>query len=477
MTGPVLTTLDGGRRTVPAASLDRLRSALGDGLCLPGDAGYEEARRLWNATIDRRPGLVARCRDAAQVQAAMRFCADHDLLLAVRGGGHNIAGHAVCEGGVQIDLSPMRQVRVDPEHRTARVAAGCRLADVDGATAPHGLAVPTGINSTTGIAGLTLGGGYGWLSRAHGLTVDSLREAEIVTTDGRRLRTDREREPDLFWAIRGGSGNFGIVTEFVFDLHPVGPEVLSGPIVHPLAAAPELLRRFRELAARMPDELTVWTVLRKAPPLPFLPPEWHGREVLIFACCHAGDVAEGERALEPLRALGTPIADAVGPHPFAAWQQAFDPLLAEGARNYWKSHNFDELDDGLIDLLVEATERLPDEACEIFLAQLGGRAARVDPASTAFPHRRATFLVNVHARWQDPADDVACIAWARELFDRMAPFAAGGAYVNFVPGDEAGRMRQVFGASFDRLAALKAVWDPDNRLRVNPNIPPAAARA
>lgn len=335
--------------------------------------------------------------------------------------------------------------------------------------------MPTGINSTTGIAGLTLGGGYGWLSRAHGLTVDSLREAEIVTTDGRRLRIDGDREPDLFWAIRGGSGNFGIVTEFVFDLHPVGPEVLSGPIVHPLAAAPELLRRFRELAARMPDELTVWTVLRKAPPLPFLPPEWHGREVLIFACCHAGDMAEGERALEPLRALGTPVADAVGPHPFAAWQQAFDPLLAEGARNYWKSHNFDDLDDGLIDLLVEATERLPGEACEIFLAQLGGRAARVDPASTAFPHRRAKFLVNVHARWRDPADDVACIAWARELFDRMAPFASGGAYVNFVPGDESGRMRQVFGASFDRLAALKAVWDPDNRLRVNPNIPPVAA--
>jgi len=334
--------------------------------------------------------------------------------------------------------------------------------------------LPTGINSTTGIAGLTLGGGYGWLSRKFGLTIDSLKAAEIVTADGRALAVSATEAPELFWAIRGGGGNFGVVTRFAFDLHPVGPEVLSGLIVHPIEAAPELLRRYRALAPRMPDELTVWTVMRKAPPLPFLPEAWHGREVLVFAACYAGDMTEGERALAPLRALGTPIADVIAPHPYAGWQQAFDPLLTPGARNYWKSHNFSTLDDGLIDLLIEQVGRLPSGECEIFTAQLGGATKRIDPAATAFAHRSAGFLMNVHTRWRDPADDARCIAWARELFDRAAAFATGGVYVNFMPEDEGGRVRQAFGASHDRLARLKARYDPANLFRMNMNIRPAA---
>lgn len=474
MTSPILATLDGERRAVGAAAFEALRHATGDALRLPGEPGYDEARTIWNAMFDRRPGLVVRARRAGDVEAAVRFCADNELLMAVRGGGHNIAGNAVCDGGVQIDLSPMRDVAVDPQARTVRVGAGARLADLDAATAAHGLAVPLGINSTTGVAGLTLGGGYGWLSRAHGLTVDSLRAADMVLADGRRVRASAREEPDLFWAIRGGGGNFGIVTGFEFDLHPVGPEVLSGLVVHPLEDAPELLRHYRELAAAMPDELTVWVVVRKAPPLPFLPQEWHGREVVVFACCFAGDMAAGERALAPLRALGSPIADVVGPHPYVAWQQAFDPLLAPGSRNYWKSHNFDRLDDGLIDLLVEAAGSLPTAECEIFIAQLGGRASTVEPDATAFAQRDARFLMNVHTRWQDPADDMGCIAWARELFDRAAPFATGGVYVNFMPEDESGRVVSAFGANHARLAGLKARYDPANRLRMNMNIRPAA---
>jgi FAD/FMN-containing dehydrogenase len=474
MTDLILTTLDTGQTSIGGASIEALRTGLDGDLILPGNTGYDESRTVWNAMIDRRPGLVIRTRSASDVVAAVRFAASNGILLAVRGCGHNIAGNAVCDGGIVVDLSPMNAVKVDPEKRIVRVEPGATLADLDAATQAHGLAVPLGINSTTGVAGLTLGGGYGWLSRKHGLTIDSLEAAEIVTPDGRNLHVSANSEPNLFWAIRGGGGNFGIVTAFTFRLHPVGPEVLSGLIVHPFADAAQRLRDYRALASDMPDELTVWVVMRKAPPLPFLPAEWHGREVLVFAACYSGDMAEGERALEPLRALGSPIADVVGPHPYVGWQQAFDPLLTPGARNYWKSHNFANLDDGLIDLLIESAERLPTDETEIFIAQLGGTTKRVDPASTAFPHRNANFLMNVHTRWQEKPQDTRCIAWARELFDRAARFATGGVYVNFMPEDDIDRVRQAFGTNYSRLAAIKAEIDPDNLLRMNMNIRPAS---
>lgn len=474
MTRLTLTTLDGEPKAIASGALDGLRAGLAGDALLPGDAGHDAARTIWNAMIDRRPGLVVRCRNAADAAATVRFAAEHGLLLAVKGGGHNIAGNAVCDGGMMLDLSMMKGVAVDAEARTARVEAGATLADVDAATQAHGLALPLGINSTTGIAGLTLGGGFGWLSRKLGLTIDSLEGVEIVTPAGETTRASAAENPELFWAIRGGGGNFGVVTTFDFKLHDVGPEVLSGLVVHPLEAAADILREYRRLAAAMPDELTVWAVMRKAPPLPFLPEAWHGREVLVLAACYAGDMADGERALAPLRALGTPIADVVGPHAYAGWQQAFDPLLTPGARNYWKSHNFTEIEDGLIDLLIEAVHRLPTDECEIFIAQLGGATARVDPAATAFAQRDARYLMNVHTRWHDPADDMRCIAWARELFDRAARFATGGVYVNFMPEDETGRVRQAFGRSYERLARVKAEVDPRNQLRMNMNIRPAA---
>ena len=470
-----LTRHDGTAWSPPAADLETLRRALHGELCLPGTAGYEAARTIWNAMIDRRPGAVIRAADAGDVRRAVELAARHRLLLAVRGGGHHIAGNAVCEGGLQLDLTPMKGVRVDPASRTARVEPGVTLAEFDAAAQAAGLATPLGINSTTGVAGLTLGGGFGWLSRRHGLTIDNLLSAEVVLASGAQVRASPRENPDLFWALRGGGGNFGVVTSFEFQLHPTGPEVLAGLIVHPFARAKELLRGYRRVVAEAPDELTCWAVLRKAPPLPFLPPEVHGREVLVLAACWLGDPARGQAALAPLRAIGQPIADAIGPAPFAGWQQAFDPLLAAGRRNYWKSHDFTELSDAALDLLAEEAARLPSPECEIFVAHLGGAVNRVAADATAYPHRDVNFVVNVHTRWGEPTQDQACIGWARALFDRLAPHATGGVYVNFMPEDEAQRVGGgAYRANFARLARLKAKFDPENLFRQNQNIQPAA---
>jgi FAD/FMN-containing dehydrogenase len=333
---------------IPGDQVEAFGSSLRGELLTPQSPGYEAARTVWNAMVERRPGLIARCAGEADVIQALAFARSHALLVAIRGGGHNIAGHGLCDGGLVIDLSPMRAIHIDPDGRTAQVEPGCTLGDVDHDAQIFGLATPVGINSTTGIAGLTLGGGFGWLSRKHGLTADNLIAAEVVTAAGRVVRASGESEPDLFWALRGGGGNFGVVTSFTFRLHPVGPTVLAGLVVHPLGDAPELLRFYRDFVLDLPDETTVWVVLRKAPPLPFLPEEWHGREILAFAAFQNGAIADGERVLAPLRRRGRPIADAIALQPYAAWQQAFDPVLTPGARNYWKSHDFTELSDGAI---------------------------------------------------------------------------------------------------------------------------------
>jgi FAD/FMN-containing dehydrogenase len=366
-------------------------------------------------------------------------------------------------------------VRIDPVTQTARVEPGVTLGEFDREAQAFGLATPLGINSTTGVAGLALGGGFGWLSRRFGLTIDNLLSADVVTARGELVHASAKENPELFWAIRGGGGNFGVVTSFEFQLHPVGPQVLSGLIVHPFAQAKELLQAYRRLAAEAPDELTCWAVIRKAPPLPFLPPEVHGTEVLVFALCYAGDPEAGRGAAAPFRALGKPIADVVGLNPLAGWQTAFDPLLGSGARNYWKSHDLAALTDGAIQVLLDAVRRFPSPDCEVFIAQVGGAINRVAATATAYPHRDVQFVINAHARWNDRAEDAVCIAWARELFDRLAPHATGGVYVNFMPEDEAGRVRAgAYGTNFERLARAKAQFDPGNLFRRNQNIAPAA---
>jgi FAD/FMN-containing dehydrogenase len=324
-----LTKLGGGTAAIPQRAITRLRDRIGGAVLTAGEEGYDTARCVWNAMIDRRPALIVRCASTADVRAAVEFAGNAS---AVRGGGHNIAGSAVCDGGVMIDLTPMKSVRIDPDSRTATVGPGVTLGEFDQAAQAFGLVTPTGINSTTGIAGLTLGGGFGWISRKLGLTADNLVSAEVVTADARVVRASERENPDLFWALRGGGGNFGIVTSFEFRLHSLGPEVMSGLIVYPMSQARDLIRRYREVAAAAPDELACWFVMRAAPPLPFLPTEVHGTGIIAFAACYAGPMDAAEQAMKPLRAMGKPIADVIGPHPFVGWQTVLDPLLTPGAQ-------------------------------------------------------------------------------------------------------------------------------------------------
>jgi FAD/FMN-containing dehydrogenase len=468
-------TIDGKTVTLSSAALDALSGALRGGMSLPGEAGYEEARTIWNAMIDRRPAVIVRAAGASDVLRTVRLAAEHRLSLSIRGGGHNIAGNAVCEGGLMLDLSRMSSVRVDAIARTARVEPGARLGDLDKEAQAFGLATPLGINSTTGVAGLTLGGGFGWLSRKFGLTVDNLLAADVVTAAGDLLHASASENADLFWALRGGGGNFGVVTSFEFRLHPVGPQVTAGLIVHPFAAAKDVLAEYRRLVAEAPDELCCWVVMRKAPPLPFLPPAVHGTEVLVLALCHSGDPADGAKAVAPFQAIGEPIADVVGLTPYTAWQTALDPLLTPGQRNYWKSHDFVELADGLVDALLSAVRRLPSPQCEIFIGNLGGAINSVSVEATAYPHRHVQFVMNVHTRWSNPSEDAACIRWARALHDATAPFATGGVYVNFMPEDETQRVRcGAYGSNYERLARIKAKYDPRNLFRMNQNVAPSA---
>ena len=473
MPQPLVKTRSGGAASVPQRALDSFKAAFRGKILEPGTTGYDAACGIWNAMIDRRPALIARCATADDVILAVRLAASHDLLVSVRGGGHNIAGKALCDGGLVIDLSAMTDVAVDPASRMARVGPGATLADVDRATQVHGLATPVGINSTTGIAGLTLGGGFGWLSRSLGLTVDNLLAADVVTADGTLVRASATEHPDLFWGIRGGGGNFGVVTSFEFRLHPVGPDVLSGLIIHPLDETAKVLRFYRDFLKSTPDEFVCWFVLRKAPPLPFLAAEWHGREILVLAVCYGGAIADGERIAKPLREFGHPIADVIQPHPFTAWQAVLDPLLAPGMRNYWKSHDFLEVSDGLVDVLIEHARRIPDPQTEIAVAQLGGAVSRVAADATAYAHRDAQFVMNVHGRWEDPSKDALCIGWARQLFEAAAPFATGGAYVNFLTEEEQGRVPAAYAGNYARLVELKRKYDPSNLFRVNQNIGPS----
>jgi FAD/FMN-containing dehydrogenase len=456
-----------------AAKIENLKQHFSGKVILPGDDDYDEARKIWNGMVDKRPAVIARCSGTQDAVTALNFARDNGVRFSVRGAGHHIAGNSLCQDGLVIDLSHMRAVKVDAAAKRAVAEGGATLADLDGATLAHGLATPVGINSTTGIAGLTLGGGFGWLSRKYGMTVDNLESAEVVTAKGEVVRASADENPDLFWALRGGSGNFGIVTSFEYRLHAVGPDLLSGLIVYPFSEAKSVLQQYRDFVAKAPPELSVWTVLRKAPPLPFLPAEVHGKEVVVLAILYAGDPAKGEELVAPLEKLGSPVGEHVGVQPFTDWQQAFDPLLTPGARNYWKSHNFTKIDDGLIDAVVEYVQTLPSDECEIFFGSIGCETKKPAPDATAYAHRDAEFVMNVHGRWQTAAEDARCIKWCREYFEASTPFASAGAYVNFLTEDETDRVRSAYGPNYDRLAQVKKKYDPDNLFRVNMNIKPS----
>jgi FAD/FMN-containing dehydrogenase len=438
-----------------------------------GDTQYDAARAIWNGAIDRHPGLIARCTGTADVRAAVRFARERDLLVAVRGGGHNVAGTAVCDGGLVIDLSPMKGVRVDPARQTARAEAGLLWGEFDRETQAFGLAAPGGIVSHTGIAGLTLGGGLGWLMRRCGLAADNVLSADVITADGEFLRASAEEHADLFWGLRGGGGNFGVVTSFEYRLHPVGPIVLAGVMLYPAAKAREVLGFYRDFIGTTPDELTTVAVLRMAPPAPFLPPSVHGQPVVVIGACYAGSVDEGERAVAPLRKFGEPMVDLIRPTPYVSHQSLFDPGVPHGLGYYWKSEYVPSLSDALIETLAERAWGLPTPESYTIIFHLGGAVSRQDPEGSAFEDRRAAHAVNIDAVWSEPARESACVAWTRELWEAVRPFSTGRVYVNFLGDEGQDRVRAAYGeAKYERLRAVKRKYDPSNFFRMNQNIRP-----
>ncbi len=449
-----------------------LACAVAGTVLTPADAGYDAARTVWNAMIDRRPAAIVRVRDDRDVCTAVRAAARAGLPVAIRGGGHNIGGLAVCDGGLVVDLSAMRGVSVDAAVRRVEAQGGAQLRDLDAAAQREGLIVPGGVVSSTGVAGLTLGGGFGWLSRSCGLAADNLVSLDLVDGSGHLFTVDAGHHPDLFWALRGGGGNFGVVTRFRFCAHPLASDVLFGPTVHRMGDAASVLREYRDFCADAPRECCVWADLCTAPPLPFLAPEHHGERVLILMQCYRGDLAEGERVLAPLRGIGRPIGDAVAPTPFCEAQARLDDTYAHGARNHWASQSYAALDDDTIDRVVALAGTMPTDESDILICQLGGAIDDVAPGETAYPHRGTAFMVTPGARWRDPDDDARCVGWAREAGRRLAAGASGRAYVNFEPETAASAPR-VFGASVDRLRQVKRRHDPGNVFRVNHNVAPA----
>ncbi|HET9384192.1 MAG TPA: FAD-binding oxidoreductase [Gemmatimonadales bacterium] len=435
---------------------------------------YDTARAVWNGAIDRRPRLIARCTGPADVAAAVRFARKHDLEIAIRGGGHNVAGTAVCDDGIVVDLSAMRAVRVDPDSATAQVQGGALWEDVDKQTQAHGLATTGGIVSHTGVAGLTLGGGVGWLMRKHGLTIDNLLAAEVVNADGELLRASEDQHPDLFWALRGGGGNFGVVTSFEFQLHPVGPDVLAGAILWDADDAGQVLRFYRDFVRSAPDDLGTVVRFGTAPPLPAIPEELHWRPVVLIGACHAGRVDEAEVVLRPLRAFGKPLIDLIAPTPYVNHQRALDSTVLHGWNYYWKSTYLPELRDDLIDVLAGHAFACTSPRSYAAMFHLGGAVSRVPDAATAFGNRHASHAITLDAVWR-PGEDYADrdSAWTRRLFAALDSYREG-VYVNFLGGDEGpDRIREAYGTGvYDRLVDVKTRYDPDNVFHINQNIRP-----
>ncbi|HEV2124888.1 MAG TPA: FAD-binding oxidoreductase, partial [Chloroflexota bacterium] len=440
------------------------------------DKGYDEARSIWNGAIDRRPGYIARCRSASDVAAALRFARDNDLPIAVRGGGHGVAGTAVCDNGLVVDLSPIKGIQVDPAARTACAEGGMLWGELDAATQAFGLATPGGIVSHTGIAGLTLGGGIGWLMRRHGLTCDNLLEAALVTAEGEYLTASEQEHPDLFWGIKGGGGNFGVVTSFTYRLHPVGPQVLAGPVLWDMEDADEVLRFYREFVAQAPREVNTVVTLRRAPLLPFLPPELHGRPVCSIVFFYEGDPVAGERAIAPLREFGRPLVDLVDLRPYTGLQSLVDATVPHGWHYYWKSAEIDRLEDAVIDTMTEHSSRIHSPWSYTAMFHLGGAVSDVDEDATAYSHRDAAHNININGVWlpHEPVADEET-TWTRAFFAALKPYQTG-VYVNFLDRDDEARVRSAYGnGKYERLATLKHRYDPDNVFRLNHNIRPSGS--
>ena len=461
-----------GPAELDSRGIEDLATSFGGALIRPGDEPYGIERRIWNASIDRHPALIARCTGVADVIRAVRFAREHEQLVAVRSGRHSYPGLGVCDGGIVIDLGQMKGIRVNPESRTVRAQAGVLLGELDRETQAFGLAVPAGIVTHTGLAGLTLGGGIGWLERKYGLTIDQLRSVDVVTAEGEFVTAGEDSNVDLFWGVRGGGGNFGIVTEFEFRLNPVGPTVLAGPVMWPMEDSPTVLRFYREWVKEVPDELTTIVTHRRVPPVPAMPEELHGRHVVIIGTCYAGPVDQGERVLRPLRAVGSPLLDGCAPMPFTTHQGLFDPGFPHGWWYYIRSCNLAALTDEVIDILVDHGHRIVSPRTVFSIYHLGGAVARVGDDETAFGSRDAGHTVNVIGVTEtgEGFDDER--EWARELWSALKPHHQN-VYVSFLMDEGDERVREAYGpTNYDRLKALKRKYDPDNFFRLNQNIRP-----
>jgi FAD/FMN-containing dehydrogenase len=456
-------------------TVETFREGLHGALLSPQDPGFEAATRLWNGMVEKTPARVVQPTGTADVVAAVDFARDHDLALSVRGGGHNIAGTALVDGGLTIDMSRLRGVLVDPEARTATVQAGCLLGDVDRETQLHGLATPLGFISEVGVAGLTLGGGMGYLTRRFGWTVDNLLEVEIVTADGRARRAGRNEHEDLFWAVRGAGANLGVVTSFTFRLHEVGPTVYGGLIAWPFERAGEILRAYRTFTAEAPRELTAFLIMFRAPPAPFVPEAWHGEWICAMSICYSGDLNGVEDALAPIRALGDPILDLLHEQPYTQLQSYLDATEPKGNHYYWKTEYADELSDDLLSTMRDLAEECPIPDAEIGILQLGGALNEHAEDDGAVGNRDARFAYAANGMWEPQEPDADRFRqWIRDAWQRFRPFSTGSSYINFQTADEdEDRVRETYGANFDRLVEVKQRYDPDNLFRSNRNIRPA----
>jgi FAD/FMN-containing dehydrogenase len=452
-------------------TMDQLREQVRGAVITPDDEGYEQARRVYNAMIERRPAVVVRCANAGDVISAVTFAREHQLDVAVRGGEHSVPGFGTCDDGVVVDLSPMRGVRVDPANRTARAEGGATWGDFNAATHAFGLATTGGIISTTGIGGLTLGGGIGYLSRGCGLSCDNLVSADVVTADGRLLVASESENDDLFWALRGGGGNFGVVTSFEYRLQPV-KDIYGGPMFFELRDAGDVLRFFREFIADAPEELGAFPAFQIAPPLPFIPEDRHGEPFLAIVACWAGPLDQGARALQPFHDLAPVVAEFVGPMPYPALNSAFDALVPPGLQHYWKANFVTELTDEAIAAHLEHGPKLPVVNSTVHIYPINGACHRVAPDATAFAYRDANFATVIAGMWPDPAQNEANIAWVRGYYDATAPHSEAGGYVNFMAGDDQDRIKANYRGNYERLVSLKRTYDPGNLFHLNQNIRP-----
>lgn len=467
-------TVDGNEIELPQESLDGLKLRLKGPMIMAGDAGYDESRSVWNSMIDRKPAVVVRCLGVADVIACVRFAQEQQLLLSVKGGGHNIAGLAVADGALMLDLALMRGVWVDPARKIAHAQGGCLLGDVDRETQVHGLASVLGFVSATGIAGLTLGGGFGYLTRRWGWTCDNVTGLEVVTADGRLVRASAEENADLFWGLRGGGGNFGVVTGIDYKLYPVGPEVVGGVVAWPASEAPGVLELYRTMAEKAPPELTLVMMMRPAPPAPWLPKEMHGKPIVGILACHSGKPEEGEKLVAPIKAYGKPVGDILIRRPYAQMQSLLDGTQPKGRRYYWKSEYLAKIEPALCEKVMANAAKIKSPHSAVIFFQIGGALNQLKATDSPVGNRDARYVLNVAGSWEPAGDDAANMAWAREAWNDMKSFGTGGNYVNFLTEDETPeRIAAALGTGLRRLAEVKAKWDPRNLFRTNRNVKPA----